>query len=357
MAERKITSKEYEFLKKELSFLNKSGVISDESLHQAEKMYAAQETWSFARALLYFGSILIGAGILSVVAGNWEDIARPFKLAIIIVLFLAANIGAYSAETRYPKTSRSLYYLGGLIFGSGIFLVGQMFHFGGEFQAAFLWWGIGILPLAWKLRDKWVLAASSLFILIFLSSNSIWDGSLTVFLAVLPLAAVYLLNHINGFSRVVSFMNGAGMILWIAVLVHNTVPGIENREYLFAILFLVIGLFLVWRPFKKERGVYPVLGHLVHGAAAFSLTFQDTWGTQGVNFIFTLFYVLLVLFFIHRGSLMNILILCVLILRFYIDISFDFLPKSLVFILGGLILLGFGYYFEKQRRQRGGHHE
>jgi hypothetical protein len=46
-----------------------------------------------------------------------------------------------------------------------------------------------------------------------------------------------------------------------------------------------------------------------------------------------------------------------LALRFYVDISYDFMPKSLVFIIGGIILIAMVYSFEKRRKKGGDKHD
>lgn len=122
--------------------------------------------------------------------------------------------------------------------------------------------------------------------------------------------------------------------------------------YLF--IYLGIGTGLVFFPYKRHTSVYVFLGHLVHGLSALFLTFEEPWSWDGANVIFAIVYLTFTLYLIKRGSLTNIVILCVMIFRFYLDIGFDFLPKSLVFVVGGLILLTFGFFFEKQRKKGGG---
>ena len=70
-------------------------------------------------------------------------------------------------EDHYPKTSRSLYYIGVFAFGAGIFLIGQMFNLGEGVYADFFMWGLGILPLAYYLKDKLIFASASLFFIIY----------------------------------------------------------------------------------------------------------------------------------------------------------------------------------------------
>ena len=57
-------------------------------------------------------------------------------------------------------------------------------------------------------------------------------------------------------------------------------------------------------------------------------------------YIFTVIFVILLIYLLKNDSLPAILITCALIYRYYTDISYDFMPKSLFFIIGGLLLIG-----------------
>lgn len=63
---------------------------------------------------------------------------------------------------------------------------------------------------------------------------------------------------------------------------------------------------------------------------------------------------LVLLAYVRQGSLTALVFVCATILRFYFDTFFDFMPKSFFFIIGGLMLLGFGFYFERMRSRKGG---
>ncbi|XJZ27804.1 DUF2157 domain-containing protein [Bacillota bacterium Lsc_1132] len=68
---------------------------------------------------MYVGSILVGAGILSFIASDWAEIGKPIKFLLIIGLYIVCNFAGFKLEQHDPKTSKSLYYLGILVFGAG----------------------------------------------------------------------------------------------------------------------------------------------------------------------------------------------------------------------------------------------
>lgn len=357
MAKRIVKQHELNFLKRELKFLEDSEILPAGKANEIDGIYEVQKL-SFTKTLLYVGSILIGAGVLSFIASNWDEIGKTVKLLLIIAIFLASNLAGYKMEKNYPKTSRGLYYLGVLVFGAGIFLIEQMFHLGTNSQNAFLWWSLGIMPLAWVLRDKWILLASSLFVLKYLLDGQYLQGVNIPYWTLLWIAAIYILNEKIGFSKVTGFVTGLVSLTFIGTIVSFILNRSDYTDfpYVYGLIYLVIGVALVHSK-GKVRDIYVVLGYLVHGAAALLLSFEDTWPGDWIYIPFSVLYLLYVLYLIKRGSLISIIILCVMIFRFYLDLSFEFLPKSFVFIIGGFLLLGFGFYFEKQRKKGVSVHE
>jgi uncharacterized membrane protein len=353
MKKRILKQKEMQFLKQELTFLENSEVLPTGTSREVEELYEVEEGLSFTKTLLYVGTILIGAGILSFIASNWGEIDKLTRFLFIIGMYLGCIFAGIKFENHYPKTSKSFYYLGGIIFGAGIFLIGQMFHFGGDFQDAFLWWSLGIMPLAWVLKDKWILLAASLFTFIYMTH--FLEGISIPYWTLLWIAALYILNEKIGFSKANGFVVGVLLLVFLGTVMNFIAHGLDDWFYVYGLIYLVIGMSLVLMK-DKIRNIYVLLGNLVHGVAAFFLTFGEIWPGEWEYIPFSILYLLFLLYLIKRGSLLSIIILCVMIFRFYLDISFAFLPKSFVFIIGGILLLGFGFYFEKQRKKGGGQH-
>lgn len=352
MSKRVIKQNELNVLMRELQFLEESELIPAGKSNEIKELYVVQKL-SFTKTLLYVGSTLIGAGILSFIASNWQEIGKIAKFLLIVTMFIGTNVAGYKLEDSYPKTSRSFYYLGVLVFGAGLFLIEQMFHFGVSFQEVFLWWTLGILPLAWVLRDKWILLSSALFLLINIMDAPYLEGETIPFWILLWLAAIYLLNEKIIFSKATDFVIGLLLLAFIGTVISFFIYGNDDYSHVYGLIYLTIGIALVLGK-AKMKDIYVVIGYIVHGVAALILSFEEIWPVDWMYIPFSLIYLLFVFYLIKRGSLLSILILCVMIFRFYLDLSFDFLPKSFVFIIGGFLLLGFGFYFEKQRKKGGG---
>ncbi|NTV31088.1 DUF2157 domain-containing protein [candidate division WWE3 bacterium] len=95
------------------------------------------------------GAILVGAGMFSFIASNWQLLPSEVKVLVILMGMSAAyGLGWWFREARdYVKTGNALLLLGNLIYGGGIFLVGQIFHISANWPDGFILWLIGSIVM------------------------------------------------------------------------------------------------------------------------------------------------------------------------------------------------------------------
>ena len=105
--------------------------------------------------ILVIGALLIGAGIFSFIASNWQHMARPLKLFIIFISMIGSyGVGWNLRESKgLINIGSSFLLLGIIIYGAGIFLVAQMFHVRANWPDGFILWMIGALLLAGALES------------------------------------------------------------------------------------------------------------------------------------------------------------------------------------------------------------
>ena len=350
---RKISNSEYRVLEKEFRFLEQAGQLETDQGRKLLGEYAPTERLSFVRVLLVIGAVLIGVGILSFIAGNWQLIPKLAKFLLLFFATAGFYAGGYKMEDSYPRTSRSFYYIGVFVFGAGIFLIGQMFNLSEGIYADFYLWGIGILPLGYYLKDKLIAAAVALFFIIY--GFNVLGGALGApFMLLLVIPILFWMNEKRmGHSRGLFIAN---TILALTFL-FNLFNYFDVHELLVMFTFFALGLFLAFYPLGRYQLPSEWLGSAIYGISGLFLTFPSSWTdfiskdhAGMVAIIFTIIFAIKLLFFLKIGSLPAVLIVCALIFRFYADLSYDFMPKSLFFIVGGLILIGFGFWFEKTRR-------
>jgi uncharacterized membrane protein len=129
-----------------------------ELLGQGHTLQAIDAAWKDVHArrspfmgmsmMAVLGAVLVGVGVLSFVASNWDAMNNATRILII----LAAMVGSYAAgwmllQRGKKVTGRALILLGSIIYGAGIMLVGQMYHVQTNWMNAFNLWLIGVLAI------------------------------------------------------------------------------------------------------------------------------------------------------------------------------------------------------------------
>ncbi len=343
----------YNRFEEELNKHQAEGRISEEQVGGMLETYELKEKISFIKVIVTLSVILIGLGVLSFIASNWILFGKATKFFIIVIAYVLASIAGMKIEKIYPKTGRSLIYLSIVIFGAGIFLIGQTFHFGGRFTSAFLLWALGIIPLTIMLKDKGMFTFLHLLLLVYLNGQYVYDDFPIFLLIIIPF--LYYANKRFEVSWTIFFTNLVTLnFVWYIL---DEWMHVEND--LIILLFFIIGLLMYYFPFSFYQAIYRLQGMAIFGIFGWVLTCDNTWNDYvwirnidlPFNIIFTLIYVLLLLYFVRRESLIALFFIGLTILRFYFDEMYDFMPKSIFFLTSGLLLLGFGYYFERKRKQ------
>jgi len=348
---RRLSKGNFEFLEQELGYWADRQVLSTEQVGQITAGYEVKATLNFIRVILLLGSLLIGLGILSFIASNWQEMSKLLKFALILVSFLGFNLASYRLYPTYPKVARSFIYIGIFIYGAGIFLIGQMFNFGGHFSSAFMFWALGVLPMGVLLRDKIILLFAHALLVVYINGN--FDLGEYPYVGFLLVPALYYANKYFDYSKLITFANNIVALNLLGFLfIHNHVDSTWV-----CLTFFAIGLLFYLLPIPFNRVVFKLQGLLLMGVFGLLLTIPEIWEAvnfEHINIYFAVIYLVLLLTLIRHGNLIALVFFCLTILRFYVDTFYDFMPKSLFFVLGGVMLLGFGYYFEKKRKGQGG---
>ncbi|WP_301109728.1 DUF2157 domain-containing protein [Sporosarcina sp.] len=354
---RKISKPQYEFLKQEFTFLEQQGKLDSRNTQDILELYEPKGATNFVRLLLVFGAILVGVGILSFIAGNWNGLTPYSKFGLILITFVLSYIAGYKLEPNYERTSRSMYYIGAAIYGAGIFLIGQSFHLDHAVYTDFLLWSVGILPLAYYLKDQLLAVFASTFLIIY-SFTAFETGGFGPYWLLLMLPILFWMNEKRLGRRGSIFIMS---VLLATAFIVNTLESLYVDEWISMLIIFAGGLLLALFPVKHYVTESSWIGSILFGVTGIMLTFPFSWRELPFDnvfpFIFTGLFIILLIYFLRKDSLPAILITCALIYRYYTDITYDFMPKSLFFIIGGLLLITFGFWFEKSRRETVKRHE
>lgn len=351
---KKLSKDRYRFILKEFNEHRDRGIITKEQVDDMMTFYEEESSMNFIKILVTIGAILVGLGVLSFVSSNWMYINKPFKVGIIILALGLSIFASFKLEKVYPKTSKALLYLSVLIYGAGIFLIEQIFHFGGEFTRSFLLWTIGAIPIGLLLKEKIIFIFTHILFMVYI--NGSFDNNIIVY-SVIILAILYAGNKYFNFSKIVTFFNNLVGLNFLLYFLNY----IDMKAIYVILIFFGIGLAMYYTKHSLNLEVFKFEGLVTLGISGLFLTSKHAW--QELNFIsngnaiaITCGILLLVylLTLVKKGMLTPLIFVCALILRYYFDTLYDFMPKSIFFIVGGAILLGFGYYFERLRKNLGG---
>jgi uncharacterized membrane protein len=113
----------------------------------------AEASGTFITALIGLGGILIGLGILSFVAANWQYLGKAARIAILLAGFLVINIGGFQLWQRANsrRLGQGLLLLGAIILGADMALLAQLFQISGDTFILFMGWSIGVVLMAYAL--------------------------------------------------------------------------------------------------------------------------------------------------------------------------------------------------------------
>lgn len=149
------------WLRAEIAQWLREGIINDQ---QAQTLYARYPAFVAYRPKIdgawgkvifaLLGAGVFGLGVILLFAYNWDGMHRYLKLTVIAVGILAAHGTALlmaKNDNANPRVVESLHLLGTMLFGAGIWLVAQIYHFDAHYPNGFLLWCLAALSLAWAL--------------------------------------------------------------------------------------------------------------------------------------------------------------------------------------------------------------
>ncbi len=183
----------------ELPGLEASGVVDAATASRLRTHYGGCIEGGGRRVVLavcaVFGALLIGGGVILLLAHNWEQLSRGERALIALSPLVAAQVLAgwvllrREASTAWREGSAILL---ALMVATAVALVDQTYHTGGDLES-FLWrWSLLLAPLPWLLNSTGVA-------MLFLGALTWWAGAAVVggeqVLLLWPLAAAGVVPH------------------------------------------------------------------------------------------------------------------------------------------------------------------
>lgn len=412
MSER-IPPKLYAALGNEIKSWAGENIISEEVAQQLIARYPASASRSNAVAVLtIIGAVLVGLGTLLYIGANWKAIATLWKLAIIATAIVGAHFAGWKFRFEpglRPRLGEAFMLLGSLFFGSGIWLIAQMFNIDVDFPNGLLLWFCGTAASAMVTRSVPVGILSSVILAIWTCAFNhlrAFDANLTepayevVIGTLTGLAGAWYLRSramtwitLLSSSLFVLALSGTaltGLLLWGFALfgahlwIRDNAPLMQG-PFKYVGVCSVLGATLAMTGLRttdhnlnlinfsgllcaalaalapqllaKEKYRLEALGSLL--LIGYFMLFQasDSEFTRAIAFNFMMIASIFGLAFtsLHRlrspGLLNTAITFAVLnIICRYFDIFFSMMDRSVFFIIGGIVLMAAGAAAERGRR-------
>jgi uncharacterized membrane protein len=381
----------------------KQGIISEDQYNNILLTYGEKK--QRAGLLPILGSILIGLGLLSFIAANWNGFFPLFRLLLIIVVMVGFYAtGDFFLRRGQEKLGIALIGTGLFAFGGGIVLIGQMFHLISYNALSFIVWGVAgaLLTSVYRSRYFYLLSLLIFNIAQLYSLESLHSFSITAFILMVATLGAYLWNNQN---HLLSWMLNISIIIQLLIL-------IDSKNWFFIWIMIPLMVLYTLGDWLPQRQIsFPMQSAALLTAFVFEM-FMVLVGTEDyyfdthvlkVNPLYFLpiaalllaislagkflqsrqislldWIVLLPFFYIHvwadavymlalfifslymlwRGyaeewrlkiNLGTILFITSTMLA-YGKLTWAFMDKSVFFLLGGLLLLGLSWYLNRRKK-------
>lgn len=368
---------------------------------------------SFGTIVAVFGSVLIALGVAWLIAQNWHQMPSTLKIIILLAATGSAYIAGTVFKTKnYQGIAKALLALGALLYTLSIFLIAQIFFTSTSFQGqAWLWliaW-IGVLAAAYIFVSSISLIIALIEFVVWLVVQYIaFSVSASQFIAP-GILAFYLLStgillyglslwhktKEQDFASVYQSWTAFYFLYFAYILSFQTLlPMMWPREssapassmvFLFflsalSVLTLISGIVVsIGKNAVEKKEIFGVIAVVAVLALLIGLTsFVSDEGSNLFSWIFggraevssglwalwilvNIVFILLILAVIFYGTWqklpklinMGITFFSLDIITRYIGFIMDlwgYTSLSVIFITGGIVLLGGGWLIEKWRR-------
>ncbi|HEV2712058.1 MAG TPA: DUF2157 domain-containing protein, partial [Gaiellaceae bacterium] len=107
------------------------------------------------QALGILGALVAGFGVILFFAANWSDIPRPLRVLLLLAALVASFAAGFALREVYGRANvgHALIFLGTVLFGASVFLVGQMYNVQAHDPLGFLLWAAGAFAIAFLVRS------------------------------------------------------------------------------------------------------------------------------------------------------------------------------------------------------------
>lgn len=284
------------YILRDLPALVQAGVITEETAGRIKAYYAQREGQTGSNRLVIvfgiLGALLVGMGLVLIIAHNWDNLSKVAKLAVALAPLLMGQ--AACAYTLWKRTDSTAWRESAATFlffaiAISISIVGQVYHMEGNFPRFLMTWMLLSVPVIYVMRSSlasllcivgitWYGCEISYFKSFFHTMPVPW-GYWLILLLVIP-HYIYLQRRRAG-SNFFHFHS------WLLVISITTMLGSFDHRPDELMLLIYLTLFCLWvligqlPAYAQQRLVANaplVTGSLGVIGLSLLLSFTDPWG-------------------------------------------------------------------------------
>lgn len=354
---------------------------------QAEKMRADLEEYKTEHrskkqitAFSTIGAILIGIGAILFVASNWEKIGDTVRILLLAGSTVGIHYTGYRLKyenQKYPRLGFALLFLSALLFGASLFLIAQIYNINANNSTLVLIWLLGVFPLIYGYRSTAVAGLCSLLFYLWIGLLYSERNDFNELINILDLylmsgIALYFIGTLHELSEkakhaaaTFKFMGLQAVLL--ALFMHTFELGEYKVERIVPVIYAFFGILflavLLPRPLRERLKDFQVdvsISAIALLMAGINLTtIYNPVSEKTYMILFNIIFLGFLILLLYAGystediGIINTAMFWFILLIFarYFDFFWELLPRSLFFMLGGLVLLVISVLLERKRRE------
>lgn len=259
-----------------------SGIITVDQADRIIKMYPTESKNRLIPVLLLLGAILLGTGIILFFASNWQYIPRWGKISLVITPLVLFHLAAQLTYENFPRLSQIFTLLGCVMFGSGIWLVAQIFHISTHFPNGMLFWLLGVLPVAFILKEELPLGLSALLLASWVLAEQS-SSLLIIFIAMMLFGGIFYLIYTlrSSFALAVTLISAAIFVNTEIFMILADNYKFDAAGSLIPFVLLLLGSAYVYMSkhpvneyIKNFPFIYKLLGAVLTGISLFIMSLE-----------------------------------------------------------------------------------
>lgn len=253
-------------IQKDINDLLKAEVISAETAEKIKAYYQQKQQQSGNRLFVVFGilgALLVGLGIILIIAHNWDDLSRTTRT---IIAFIPLIMGQAACGYTILKKQDSMAWREGattflfLSLGACISLISQIYNIPGDLRSFVLLWMLLCVPLVYVMRSSLASLMYILGITYYACLVSYWTyppaESFLYWLLLVPILPHYYLLYRKAGSSNFTILHNWFIPLSIVICLGTIADKYE--EVMFIAYFALFGLLILIGQLEFFKAKHPL---------------------------------------------------------------------------------------------------